>query len=68
MDAVREYSDSPAIEEALWIMIRSYDKLGNVALRDDAMRVFKQNFSGSKFLGEGAPKPERKWWKFWSAS
>ncbi|QBI01900.1 outer membrane protein assembly factor BamD [Pseudoduganella sp. SL102] len=68
MDAVREYADSPAIEEALWIMVRSYDKLGNVALRDDAMRVFKLNFPSSKFLDEGAPKPERKWWKFWSAS
>ncbi|WP_338761292.1 outer membrane protein assembly factor BamD [Massilia sp. METH4] len=65
MDALRDYKDSPAIEEALWIMIRSYDKLGNVALRDDAMRVFKMNFPNSKFFDEGAPKPERKWWKFW---
>jgi len=30
------------------------------------MRVFKLNFPDSKFLTEGAPKPDRKWWKFWS--
>jgi len=65
MDAVRDYRDSPSIEEALFIMIRSYDKLGNTVLRDDAMRVFKQNFPNSRFLEDGAPKQERRWWKFW---
>ena len=64
-DAVRDYRDSPSIEEALWIMARSYDKLGNTPLRDDTMRVFRQNFPNSKFIDEGAPKPDRKWWKFW---
>ncbi|MGV7207487.1 outer membrane protein assembly factor BamD [Oxalobacteraceae bacterium A2-2] len=62
--AVTDYRDSPAIEEALFIMIRGYDKLGMTDLRDDTMRVFKLNFPNSKFLDEGV-KQERKWWRFW---
>ncbi|AKU21345.1 outer membrane protein assembly factor BamD [Massilia sp. NR 4-1] len=68
MDAVKDYRDSPAIEEALFIMIRSYEKLGNTVLRDDALRVFKLNFPNSKFLDENGVKEERKWWKFWSSA
>ncbi|MES2259311.1 MAG: outer membrane protein assembly factor BamD [Pseudomonadota bacterium] len=64
MGVLSDYRDSPSIEEALLIMIRSYDKLGNTVLRDDAMRVFKQNYPNSKFLNEGV-KQERQWWKLW---
>ncbi|NRR33715.1 outer membrane protein assembly factor BamD [Oxalobacteraceae bacterium] len=65
MDAVKDYRDSPSIEEALFIMIRGYDKLGMTELRDDALRVFKKNYPTSKFLDEGV-KAERQWWKFWN--
>src|SRR5471030_522955 len=54
-----DYRDSPSIEEALFIMIRGYDKLGMTELRDDTMRVFKQNYPHSTFLEEGGVKPER---------
>src|SRR5471032_2000373 len=66
MGAVTDYRDSPSIEEALFIMIRGYDKLGMTELRDDTMRVFKQNYPHSTFLEEGGVKPERHWWKFWN--
>lgn len=59
-----DYRDSPSIEEALFIMIRGYEKLGNKQLHDDALRVFKQNYPNSKFLDEGVNK-NRPWWKFW---
>jgi outer membrane protein assembly factor BamD len=65
MGALSDYRDSPAIEEALFIMIRGYEKLGNTKLHDDALRVFKQNYPNSKFLDEGVKK-ERQWWKLWS--
>ncbi|MGO4377721.1 outer membrane protein assembly factor BamD [Pseudoduganella sp. RAF53_2] len=61
---VTDFSDSPAIEEALAIMVRGYDKMGNETLRDDALRVLKKNFPESKLL-EGPVKGERPWWKFW---
>ena len=65
MGIMSDYRDSPAIEEALFIMIRSYDKLGMTELRDDTMRVFKLNYPNSKFLDEGK-KAERHWWKLWN--
>src|SRR6185369_9243128 len=45
--AVQEFQQSPSTEEALFIMTRSYDKLGLVQLRDDAQRVLRQNFPQS---------------------
>jgi outer membrane protein assembly factor BamD len=48
--AVRDYSGTPAAEEALWIMMRSYDDLGMPQLRDDTRRVLEANFPGSRYL------------------
>ncbi|MCS0657611.1 outer membrane protein assembly factor BamD [Massilia terrae] len=64
-DAVANYSDAPAREEALYIMIQSYDKLGMPELRDDTQRVFVKNYPNSAFTNPNAAggKP---WWKFWS--
>ena len=62
---VREYQDSPSVEEALYIMARSYDRLGLNDLRDDADRVLKRNFPDSSYLREGLRRREDPWWKFW---
>jgi outer membrane protein assembly factor BamD len=48
--AVLEFQQAPAAEEALSLMARSYDRLGLVPLRDDALRVLRQNFPKSEFL------------------
>ena len=40
--AVRDYERSPTTEEALYIMVVSYDKLGLTALRDDAERCAEE--------------------------
>jgi outer membrane protein assembly factor BamD len=61
---IADYRDSPSIEEALFIMIRGYDKMGNKQLHDDALRVFKQNYPDSKFLKQDVDQ-EKAWWKFW---
>jgi outer membrane protein assembly factor BamD len=66
-NAVGEYPQSPAREEALFIMIRSYDKLGNFALRDDAQRVFQLNYPNSRFMNPNAGG-DAAWWKFWAKS
>lgn len=62
--AIKEYPDAPAIEEALFVLIRSYDGLGMTELRDDANRVFVKNYPTSAYLtgGKGKDSP---WWKLW---
>ena len=63
---VREFKDSPAVEDALYIMARSYDALGMTELRDDANRVFKQNFPNSDLpMTGGTRKAKSPWWKIW---
>lgn len=62
--AVVEYRDAPAIEEALYIMVRSYDALGLPKLRDDAQRVLKSSFPNSVYLRSG-PADNSSWWKIW---
>lgn len=42
--ALLEFQYAPALEEALYLMVRSYDKLGLTQLRDDSERVLKQSF------------------------
>jgi outer membrane protein assembly factor BamD len=62
---LREYQQTPSIEEALYILAQSYDKLGLTQLRDDADRVLKQNYPDSRFVREGIRRPDGPWWKFW---
>ncbi|MBI3370125.1 MAG: outer membrane protein assembly factor BamD [Burkholderiales bacterium] len=63
--AVTDYQQTPAIEEALYIMAVSYEHLGLKELRDDADRVLKRNFPKSRFLTGGVRVSERAWWQFW---
>jgi outer membrane protein assembly factor BamD len=63
--AVTEFQQSPAIEEALYIMVQSYDKLALPQLRDDAERVLRKNFPKSSFLTAGTALQAKPWWKFW---
>jgi outer membrane protein assembly factor BamD len=63
---VKQYSQAPAIEEALYIMVRSYDQLGLNDLKLDADRVFKQNFPNSTLPLTGIGRKEStSWWQFW---
>jgi outer membrane protein assembly factor BamD len=62
--AVNEYREAPAVEEALFVMVRAYDKMGITELRDDAERVFKKNFPNSVYL-KGERKKDEPWWKIW---
>jgi outer membrane protein assembly factor BamD len=62
--AIKTYPQAPAIEEAMFILLTAYDKMGMNDLRDDADRVMRKNFPNSRFYTEGL---ERKtaWWKLW---
>ena len=62
--AVTQFSQATAREEALFIMIRCYDKLGMFDLRDDTQRLFTKNYPNSRFMGGGSG--DAPWWKFWA--
>ena len=63
--AVKDYPQSPAVEEALYIMSQCYDKLGLDQLRDDATRVLRTNFPRSRFLAQGIGEGGKPWWQLW---
>ena len=65
--AVTVYPQTPAIEEALYIMGRAYDKLGLAELRDDADRVLKTNFPQSRYIADTGPAQDKPWWQFWDS-
>ena len=62
--AVKDFQESPAAEEALFIMIQSYDRLGLEQLRDDADRVLRKNFPKTAFSAIGLSGKQRSWWQF----
>ena len=62
---LEHYQQAPATEESLAIMARSYDKLAMNDLRDDALRVLKQNFPTSPWLTGDGLKQDKAWWNFW---
>jgi outer membrane protein assembly factor BamD len=63
--AVTEYRDVPALEEALFILYKSYEALGMADLRDDSRRVLEKNFPQSDFLLIGSKANPDPWWKVW---
>ena len=62
--AVADFEHAPAAEEALYLMVQSYGKLGLVSLHEDALRVLKANFPDSRFLAS-ADSTRKPWWKLW---
>jgi len=63
--AVQEFQQSPAAEEALYIMAQSYDRLGLTQLRDDADRVLRASFPNTKIYENGLGNKSTSWWKPW---
>lgn len=62
--ALKTYPQAPATEEGLLIMVKAYDAMGLVDLRDDAERVMKRNFPNSKYLTSDVG-PKKPWWQLW---
>lgn len=63
--ALADYRDVPALEEALFILVRSYDALGMTQLRDDTRRVMEKSYPGSEYLTKGSKGAGDPWWKLW---
>jgi len=63
--AVTDYQGVPAVEEALFIIVKSYDALGLTQLRDDAKRVLEKNYPQTEYLTRGFKANTDPWWKVW---
>ena len=59
--SLTNYPQTPANEDALITMARSYEKLGMPQLRDDALRILKSTYPDEKYTLPG----DKPWWKFW---
>jgi outer membrane protein assembly factor BamD len=60
--AIVGYPRTMANEGALDVLVKSYDKLGLIQLRDDSLGILRQTFPDSVYLAGPVDKP---WWKFW---
>jgi outer membrane protein assembly factor BamD len=63
--AVSDFQQSPSTEEALYILVQSYDKLELNTLRDAADRVLRTIFPNSRFVAGASASGGRPWWRFW---
>ena len=62
---VAEFQQSPSAEEALFIMVQSYDRLGLTDLRDDADRVLRKSFPATTLHADGLGTKKSAWWQLW---
>lgn len=63
--AISDYRDAPALEEALYITMQAYDKLGMEQLRDDTKRVLEKNYPQSGYIANGFKPKSTPWWQLW---
>lgn len=64
-EVVRQYQQVPAVEEALYIMMESYEALGLDHLSDGAKRVLELNFPNSSIMSSGIAERRARWWQVW---
>jgi outer membrane protein assembly factor BamD len=66
--AIQNYRNAPAIEDALHLMILSYQKLDQPKMADDTRRVLAATFPDSPYI-TGHPRPGanngKHWWQIW---
>lgn len=62
-EALKRYPQAPASEEALILMVKSYEILGMTDLRDDTLRILDKNFPNAERNKLG--KEDKPWWKLW---
>jgi outer membrane protein assembly factor BamD len=63
--AIQHYAQAPALEEAVFVLVLAYDRLGMNDLRDAADRVMRTNFPDSKYLKAGGLRKDAPWWRLW---
>ncbi|NCZ83549.1 MAG: outer membrane protein assembly factor BamD, partial [Betaproteobacteria bacterium] len=61
---IQQFPDTPAVEEALVVLILAARELGLSQQAEDAERVFKLNYPESRKLLSRLDN-ESRWWEFW---
>jgi outer membrane protein assembly factor BamD len=61
--AIVNNPQTPSNEEALGLLLQSYEKLNLPQLADDSRRILAKTFPDSKYVTGATGKP---WWQFWS--
>ena len=62
-ETIQTFPRTPAVEQALHILVQAYDALGITDLRDDAQRVLQANYPESVALDD--PRADDPWWQLW---
>ena len=62
---IQQYQATPAVEEALFIMVEGYQKLGLEEQRADAERVLRASFPDTQLFTRGMDLRSRSWWEVW---
>lgn len=62
---IQQYQTTPAVEEALFILMQGYDKLEMPEQRADAERVLRLNFPNTQLFTQGLKLDNRSWWEVW---
>lgn len=60
--AIENYDGAPAIQEALQIMVASYQKLDLKELAASTQKVLAENYGDAN---SDQPKQNKHWWEFW---
>jgi outer membrane protein assembly factor BamD len=60
-----DYPGAPANEDALFVLMKSYEALDLKQLRDDTRRILEKTFPKSEYLTFGFKKNKNPWWKLW---
>lgn len=67
-EVIKRFEQTPSIEEALFISLRCYEKLGMTQLAEDTKRVINLNFKDSPYWKQDLPATKQevaKWWQVW---
>jgi len=60
---IEQYDGSPAIHDALAIMVEAYDRLNLKPLADQTRKVYEANYSGE--VRETTAEIRKHWWQMW---
>lgn len=63
--AIQTYPNAPAQEEALYLLVKSYEALGMKDLQADAERVLKKTNPNSDYLKGKESRGQKPWWQPW---
>lgn len=62
---ITQFHNTRFLEEALAVLMFTYDKMGNQVLVEDTRRVLQHNFANSPYLTQSWKPNDMPWWRYW---